>query len=167
MAGDIIMNNNRIIGGIDSILSVGTINGSLSGTADSALKLAGNITIAGKVMEFSNSGNAVITIDDLATGGVLKISGDTTQTVTGTKIFHTLKLGDTLDGNEQNISNVNTISAAEFNGTIAQSSQPQITNVGILNGLTMGSMTFLQWIQNPGASEGLFIPHTFNCTARE
>ena len=137
MGGDIILNNNRIVGGIDSILSVGTINGFLSGTADSALKLAGTITIAGKQMEFSNAGNAVITVEDLATGGVLKITGDTTQTVTGTKIFHTLKLGDTLDGNEQNISNVNTVSAAAFNGTIVQQAQPQITSVGILNGLTM------------------------------
>ena len=52
MGGDININNNSIIGGVNSSINVGSIVGALSGTADSAVKLSGTVTIAGTDLVF-------------------------------------------------------------------------------------------------------------------
>jgi hypothetical protein len=137
MDGNISFGSHKLIGGTGSQIQADTFIGNVTGVATSATSLDGTLTIAGKDVVFAENGNAVVTIDDLATGGALKIIGDTPQTVLGIKTFNGLRLGNTLDANEQNISNVNIISATSFNGTVSQAAQPSITSLGNLNGLTM------------------------------
>ena len=137
MDGNISFGSHKLIGGTGSQIQADTFIGNVTGVATSATSLDGTLTIAGKDVVFAENGNAVVTIDDLATGGALKIIGDTPQTVLGIKTFNALRLGNTLDANEQNISNVNIVSATSFNGTVSQAAQPSITSLGSLNGLTM------------------------------
>ena len=137
MDGNISFGSHKLIGGVGSEVRADNFIGDVTGVASSATRLDGTLTIAGKDVVFAENGNAIVTIDDLASGGVLKIIGDTPQTVLGIKTFNALRLGNTLDGNEQNISNVNIVSATSFNGTITQAAQPNITSLGNLAGLTM------------------------------
>ena len=133
VGGDLIVTSGNLeIQGANAVLTCSSLVGEVTGNASSATKLKDMRTIAGQ----NFNGTQSITKEQLATGGIITVDG--TQTLTNKTLDSTTLNGTlTVGSNDITGTSGSVITMTTLNGTLGTASQPNITSVGTLAGLTV------------------------------
>jgi hypothetical protein len=123
-----------------NITSLGTITTLNAGTV-SATTLTGTLSTAAQTNVTSLGTLTALNVDninlDLNTISTTNTNGNLILAPNGTGV---VQLSKALNANSQNITNVATITATTFTGTLSTAAQPNITSLGTLTALTVDSV---------------------------